>query len=243
MADRLGRDSLLAANQAFYDGLWADARLIGPERFNTWALVQSLCPPGTRCLEVGAGLRPRLPMPGTVFVDISLPALRPLRAEGGRATAGLVTALPFADGSFDVVGALDIVEHVADDEAALAELSRVAAPGAVLLLSVPLHQAAWTAFDDAVGHHRRYEPVALLALLARHGFAVERSAAAGMLPRSSRLRDFGMRFLHRQRERAMWWYNHVFMPIGLRRAPLLVLHDGMVDPVGLAGILLVCRRR
>ena len=242
MADRLSRDSLLAANRRFYDGLWADARLIGPERFNTWALVQALCAGGARCLEVGAGLRPRLPIPGTVFVDISLPALHPLRTGGGRSVAGLVTALPLADACFDVVGALDIVEHVADDEAALAELSRVAAPGAVLLLSVPLHQAAWTAFDDAVGHHRRYDPAALLALLAAHGFTVERSAPAGMLPRSSRLLDLGMWFLRHQRARAMWWYNRVFMPMGLRRAPLLTLHDGMVDATGLAGILLVCRR-
>ena len=242
MAGRLTGDPLLAVNRAFYDTLWGDARLIGPERFNTWPLVTSLCRPGTRCLEVGAGLRPRLPIPGTVFIDISLPALRPLRAVRGRSVAGLITALPLADASFDVVSALDIVEHVADDAAAFAELSRVAAPGAVLLLSVPLHQAAWSAFDAAVGHHRRYDPAALLALLAAHGFAVERSAGAGMRPRSSRLLDLGMWFLRHQHRRAMWWYNRVFMPLGLRRASPLVLHDGVTNPEDLAGLLLVCRR-
>lgn len=242
MADRLSRGSLLETNQAFYDGLWVDARLIGPERFNTWPLVQGLCPPGARCLEVGAGLRPRLPIPGTVFVDISLPALHPLRRAGGWAVAGLATALPLPDVCFDVVGAMDIVEHVADDDAVFAELSRVAAPGAVLLLSVPLHQNAWSGFDDLVGHHRRYDPAALLARLAAHGFAVERSAAAGMRPRSSRLLGVGMWFLRHQHRRAMWWYNRVFMPLGLRRAPVLALHDGTVDPAELAGILLVCRR-
>ncbi len=242
MADRLSHDALLAANRAFYDALWADARLIGPERFNTWPLVQALCGPGARCLEVGAGLRPRLPIAGTVFVDISLPALGRLRAAQGQAAAGLVTALPLADASFDVVSALDIVEHVADDQAALAELSRVAKPGAVLLLSVPLHQAAWTGFDDAVGHHRRYDPAPLLALLHAHGFTVERSAAAGMRLRPSRLLDLGMWFLRRQHRRAMWWYNRVFMPLGLRRAPVLALQDGMLDTADLAGILLVCRR-
>ena len=241
MARRLTPDPLLAVNRIFYDGLWAGARLIAPDRFNTWALVQSLCRPEARCLEVGPGLRPRLPVAGTVFVDISLPALKSLREAGGRCMAASVTALPFGDASFEVVIAFDIVEHVADDAAALAELSRVCVPGGTVLLSLPLHQSAWSGFDAAVGHHRRYDPAPLLALLAAHGLTVEHSAPSGMLPRSSRLRDLGMWFLRHQPRRAMWWYNRVFLPLGLRRAPSLELQDGLVDADGLAGVLLVCR--
>ncbi len=238
----MSADPLLAENRRFYDGLWAEARLIGPERFNTWALVAALASgPGAR-LEVGPGLRPRLPIQGTVFADISLFALSPLHAAGGRAAAALVTALPFADAAFTLVCAMDIVEHVADDEAAFRELARVAAPGAVLLLSVPLHAKAWTEFDAAVGHHRRYDPPALLDNLARVGFVVERSGASGMLPRSSRLQRLGMWFLKHQKARAMWWYNRVFMPIGLRRAGALTLSDGFLDADKVAGVLLVCRR-
>ena len=235
-------DPLLAANRLFYDGLWAAARLIGPERFNTWSLVQSLATPGGMRLEVGPGLRPRLPVEGTVVADISLPALRRLRGGGARAVTAQVTALPFGDASFALISAMDIVEHVADDVAALAELSRVAAPGAVLLLSVPLHQTGWSEFDVAVGHHRRYEPAELLTRLAQAGFTVERSAKSGMLPRSNRLQRAGMWFLKHERERAMWWYNHVFMPLGLSRAPPLVLTAGMIDAAGVAGVLLVCRK-
>ena len=242
MAGGLAADPLLAANRHFYDGLWSKARLIGPSRFNTWPLVQAISANGARCLEVGAGLRPRLPIAGTVFVDISLPALAPLRAAGARSAMGVVTALPLADASFDLLCAMDIVEHVADDIGAFAELSRVAAPGAVLLLSVPLHPSAWSAFDEAVGHHRRYDPPLLVALLAAHGFAVERSAPAGMLPRSSWLLGLGMWFLEHRRSRAMWWYNNVFMPFGLRRMPPLNLQDGLIDFAGLAGVLLVCRK-
>ena len=203
--------------------------------------MQSLAA-GARCLEIGPGLRPRLPLAGTVFADISLPALHILAAGGGLAAASVVTALPFADGAFGLISAMDIVEHVAGDHAALAELSRVAAPGATLLLSVPLHQAAWSAFDEAVGHHRRYEPAALVALLSEAGFTVERSAANGMLPRSSRLVRLGMWFLQRQRARSMWWYNRVFMPLGLSRAPVLTLTDGMIPTDGVAGVLLLCRK-
>jgi SAM-dependent methyltransferase len=240
--DAMSGDQLLAENRRFYDGLWAEARLIGPERFNTWALVAALASgPGAR-LEVGPGLRPRLPMQGTVFADISLFALSPLREAGGRAAAALVTALPFADASFTVVCAMDIVEHVADDAAAFAELARVAAPGAVLLLSVPLHANAWTEFDAAVGHHRRYDPPALLENLARVGFVVERSAASGMLPRSSRLKGIGMWFLKHQKARAMWWYNRVFMPLSLWRAGTLTLSAGFLDTDGVAGVLLICRK-
>ena len=70
----------------------------------------------------------------------------------------MIGSLPCANASFDLVCALDILEHVADDDSAMAELARVAAPGASLLISVPLHPEAWTAFDDFVGHCRRYEP-------------------------------------------------------------------------------------
>jgi SAM-dependent methyltransferase len=235
-------DKLLAQNRRFYDGLWAHAKLIGPEKFNTWTLIAPLAARHVPRLEVGPGLRPRLPISGTVFADISLPALSPLRAAGGHATAAAVTALPFPDGAFRLICAMDIIEHIADDFSAFAELARVAAPGAVLLLSVPLHPHAWTAFDALVGHHRRYEPTDLIAHLARAGFVVAQSAAAGMLPRSSRLKSIGMWFFQHQKTRAMWWYNRVFMPMALGRAKNLALSDGMLVTDGVAGVLLVCRK-
>src|SRR5215813_13974200 len=149
---------LLRANRHFYDALWSDARLVGPERFNTWPLVCSLMPDAPRRLEVAPGLRPRLPIAKTQFVDISAPAAAKLRENGASVTVGSVTALPFADAAFDLVCSLDIVEHVDDDDRAISELARVCAPGGVLLLSAPLHPGRWSAFDEFVGHRRRYEP-------------------------------------------------------------------------------------
>ena len=138
---------LTESNRRFYDGLWANARLVEPRRFNTWPLASELSAKAARRLEIAPGLRPRLPLQDTICLDLSVPALRALRARGVPAANGVIGALPFADASFDLVCAMDIVEHVADDESALSELSRVAAPGATLLLSVPLHPDAWTAFD------------------------------------------------------------------------------------------------
>ena len=240
---RIGSDrERRETNSQFYDALWTDARLIEPERFNTWPLVGSLVALHPRRLEVAPGLRPRLPIEGTHFVDQSAPAVAKLRGRGARAVRGRVTSIPFADGVFDLVCAFDIVEHVSDDETALSELSRVAAKDAVFLLSVPLHESCWTAFDDLVGHCHRYDPEQLRARLAAFGFSVERSAVFGMKPQSSWLLDLGMWFLTHRREKAMWWYNRVFMPMGLRFQKTLSLERGLVDADGLDEILIVCRK-
>lgn len=233
---------LLEVNRRFYDALWRDAQLIQPQRFNTWPLVDELVANAPRRLEIAPGLRPRLPIAGTAFVDISAPALLQLGAHGGLATQALADALPYPDRSFELVCAFDIIEHIEGDEAVMAELARVACPGASLLLSVPIHMAAWTAFDDFVGHYRRYEPHALLALLARHGFAVQRSAVHGMQPKSSWLLKLGMWYLTHQRERAMWWYNCVFMRFALGAQPALSLQPGMIGTDGVDTVLLVCRK-
>jgi SAM-dependent methyltransferase len=238
----LSARELLDANRLYYDSLWSGAQLVEPGRFNTWPLIQTLLPRGGRCLEVAPGLRPRLPLEGTQFVDVSGPALAKLARRGASVVGALVTSLPFADASFDLVCALDIVEHVDDDAAALGELARVARPEAAVLLSVPLHPELWNAFDDFVGHRRRYRPELLTEILARHGLTVERSAVYGMQPRSSRLLDLGMWFLTHQRERALWWYNRVFMPLGLKFQKKLDFGAGLIGARDVAEILMVCRK-
>lgn len=230
-------------NLRFYDALWADARLVEPQRFNTWPLVRQLVQAAPRRLEIAPGLRPRLPLSGTQILDISVPALRQLQRCGARATQGSITALPFGDASFDLVCALDVVEHVADGDRALAELARVTAADATLLLSVPLHPEYWTVFDEVVGHCRRYPPATLLEQLSQLGFEVSRSAVYGMRPRSNWLLDLGMWSLNRHRDRAMWWYNRVFMPLGVHLQKPLTWVEGMIDVDGVDEVLLVCRRR
>ncbi len=237
-----GARNLLASNRRFYDRLWHAARLIPPDRFATWPLVSSLLPGRPRRLEVAPGLRPRLPLEGTCFLDISMAALAPLKSAGGQAVCGTLAALPYPDQVFDLVCALDVVEHVEDDGAAFGELARVARPGAVLLLSVPLHQSAWTRFDDIVGHARRYGPEHLLGQLQGHGFEMESSAVYGMRPRSSRLTRFGMWFLTRHPAHAMSVYNRLLFPLALRRQNTLAMREGPLQTEGVDEVLLVCRR-
>jgi SAM-dependent methyltransferase len=235
---------LLDDNRRFYDSLWSGCRLVEPSRFNTWPLVQSLVQPlgpAARRLEIAPGLRPRLPIEATHFLDISSPALAKLRERGGRVALGQVTSLPFPDSTFDLVCALDIVEHVEDEDGAFSQIARVAKCGGTVLLSAPLHPERWTPFDDFVGHKRRYEPARLLAKLAEHHLLIEQSAPFGMQPRSSFLLDLGMWWLTHQRERAMWWYNRVF-PWGLRFQKPLQLLPGMIPTDPVDEILMVCRR-
>jgi SAM-dependent methyltransferase len=228
-------------NRDFYEPLWGEAQLIAAERFNTWPLVESLLRADSRCLEAGPGLRPRLPLAGTRFVDASERAVARLRQAGGCADVGTIVDLPFANRAFDLVCAMDIIEHVEDDVGAFSELTRVLAPGGTLLISVPLHASHWTAFDDFVGHCRRYEPATLTSRLAQFGLHIESSAVYGMAPRSSRLLDLGLWYLVHQRERAMWWYNRVFMPLAVRLQKPLTLVEGLISDEEVDEVLILCR--
>ncbi len=80
--------------------------------------------------------------------------------------------LPVAHQSLDLVTALDVLEHLADDEQAAAEIHRVLRPGGVLVAAVPVDQRLWSEHDVAVGHHRRYHPPEFLRLLQGAGLEI-----------------------------------------------------------------------
>ena len=71
-------------------------------------------------------------------------------------TEASVTNLPFADNSFDLVCAFDVIEHVGNDEQALKEMTRVCKNDAVLCLTVPACKSLWSRHDLVNGHFRRY---------------------------------------------------------------------------------------
>lgn len=241
-ASAAAEQEALETNLAFYGPLWAQSRLVSPEHFNTWPFIHSLLTLPQSRLEVGPGLRPRLPLEGTWFLDASPPAVAKLREHGARAEVGIISTIPFDDGVFDLVAAFDIVEHVDDDAAALSELSRVAAPKATVLISAPLHPSRWTKFDTLVGHCRRYEPSELVSKLARHGLTVVATAAYGMQPSSSMLLDFGVWSLTHRRDRAIWWYDRVMLRIGARFQKKLVVKPGMMDVTNVDEVLVACRK-
>jgi SAM-dependent methyltransferase len=67
-------------------------------------------------------------------------------------------------GSYDLIAALDVIEHIDDDKAALAAIAERLKPGGKLLATVPAHQWMWSAHDTANHHKRRYSKKALREL-------------------------------------------------------------------------------
>lgn len=85
------------------------------------------------------------------------------------APLGLRRTTTAPSGMFDVVTALDVLEHVDDEDAFLRD--QVAArlgPGGIAVLSVPAYQALFGDHDRMLEHHRRYRPAALRAIVGRH---------------------------------------------------------------------------
>ena len=85
---------------------------------------------------------------------------------------GDATRLPFADDSLDLVMAFDLLEHLHDDDAAVAEVHRVLKPNGTYLVAVPADPKLWSSHDEAVDHVRRYTREGLLSLLDRGGFDI-----------------------------------------------------------------------
>jgi SAM-dependent methyltransferase len=80
-------------------------------------------------------------------------------------------AIP-AVSAFDLIGAYDIVEHVADDDAVLRALRRATSPGGGAIIAVPQHPWLWSRSDEIGHHHRRYRVGELEAKLLRNGYEV-----------------------------------------------------------------------
>lgn len=80
--------------------------------------------------------------------------------------------LPFRDRSFDVVLALDVLEHHADDRAVAGELARVVRAGGLVVVTVPAFEFLWGPHDVISHHRRRYRLPQLVELLARAGLAI-----------------------------------------------------------------------
>jgi SAM-dependent methyltransferase len=142
-----------------------------------WAMLQRVgVPSAPRLLDAGCGTGRNLAefqaLGGTAAgVDPSPEAIAFCHRRGlhGVREAGL-EALPFGDGEFDLILATDVLEHIERDDLAARELRRVAAPAALLMVTVPAYQWLWSHHDDSHHHQRRYTLRALRARLAGAGW-------------------------------------------------------------------------
>lgn len=114
-------------------------------------------------------------------IDVSHDALAFCHARGlERVRHGAAEKLPYDDGTFDLVTALDVIEHLDDDLAGLKEMRRVLRPDGRALLFVPAFMFLWGVQDDVSHHRRRYRLPELLKAVREAGFEVERATYANI---------------------------------------------------------------
>jgi len=154
------------------------------------AFVEEICREmkdgGARILDVGCGTGANLELLARYGdaegVDISVDALEFCRERGlqQQVRLGAAETLPYEDGSFDLVTALDVVEHLDDDVGGLKEMRRVLKPGGRALLFVPAFMFLWGVQDDVSHHRRRYTLKNLREAVREAGFEVERATYANI---------------------------------------------------------------
>jgi SAM-dependent methyltransferase len=135
-----------------------------------------------RILDVGCGTGANLEMLSAYGeaegVDVSDDALEFCRQKGLKAQKGLAEQLPFADETFDLTTALDVVEHLDDDVAGLREMYRVTKRGGYSLIFVPAFMWLWGVQDDISNHRIRYTKRQIVERLRTAGYQVERATYA-----------------------------------------------------------------
>ena len=142
-------------------------------------IQQQVAPgPGARILEVGCGTGSNIALLqkfGTVD------AIEP--DDGARAIATTRTGVPvqggllpdgvvLADGAYDMIVLLDVLEHIPNDREALSALRSKLKPGGKLLLTVPAMPWLWSTHDVAHHHQRRYTAETLEKVVCDSGFRV-----------------------------------------------------------------------
>lgn len=78
---------------------------------------------------------------------------------------GSILSLPFAENTFDLVCAFDVIEHIENDALGVRELARVCKANGAVLITVPAHMLLWSQHDEVNHHYRRYEIASLAKLL------------------------------------------------------------------------------
>jgi SAM-dependent methyltransferase len=129
-----------------------------------------------RILNVGSGtggtVRVFAQHGSVLNIDRSDEAVRLMRENGYEAFQMDGSRTPLRESQFDLVAALDVLEHISEDEVALEEWARLLKPGGHILLTVPAYQWLWSGHDVSLGHFRRYAAKHLQKIVRAAGFEV-----------------------------------------------------------------------
>lgn len=144
-------------------------------------LIRHHVPDARRVLEIGCGtgftmraLRQALPRATITASELHSRGLAHARQ---RHPAGVEFLQMDArrvrlDAALDLVGAFDVLEHIADDCGVIAQVARALKPGGVLIATVPQHPWLWSAADEVAHHQRRYRRGELAAKFRDAGLRV-----------------------------------------------------------------------
>jgi SAM-dependent methyltransferase len=124
-------------------GIGATTRALCGEKQSRWL-----------CLEPDPAMGERI---RTLINNHELPSTCEVRV-------GLVTDLQPQE-NFDTIIYIDVLEHIENDRAELKLSLSHLKPGGFLIVLSPAHQWLYTPFDEAIGHHRRYNKNSLSAVV------------------------------------------------------------------------------
>jgi SAM-dependent methyltransferase len=83
-----------------------------------------------------------------------------------------LTRCPLPSASIDAVILLNVLEHIAKDEIALAHVARILRPGGIAIIEVPAGPGLYDAYDQFLKHHRRYSAKDLKATATKMNMEV-----------------------------------------------------------------------
>jgi SAM-dependent methyltransferase len=95
------------------------------------------------------------------------------RKHPGLIAQGKLESLPVAKASIDLAVLLDVLEHVDNQQAVLAEMQRILRLDGLLVVSVPAFQHLWSNHDVVHCHRRRYKANELRRELEKAGFHID----------------------------------------------------------------------
>lgn len=137
-------------------------------------------PPGARLLELGCGTGHNLAMLGEFGAVDALELDDQARAIAEQRLGRTVMRAPLPELAgvpnrhYDLIGAFDVIEHIADDSAAIAAIAAKLKPAGKLVMTVPAHPWMWSAHDVVNHHQRRYSKTALKRLIEHSPLKLER---------------------------------------------------------------------